>query len=94
MSTISTMDELRAYLAQQALKLTAGEITAASANASANICGKIISSVKTELEINKLAGTKPNIAFVKSLNKEIDKLETSVNAPDDSKENLQQKPAL
>lgn len=65
MSNIMNLDNLRESLAEELKKVSSGESTPASANAFANLAGKILSSVKLELEYNKMAGTTPNIQFIK-----------------------------
>lgn len=62
---INNVEELRAFLANELERVSTGEITPASANASANLAGKVLSSVKMELEYNKMAGATPNIGFLK-----------------------------
>jgi hypothetical protein len=59
------LNTLRESLATELKKVSSGESTPASANAFANLAGKILSSVKLELEYNKMAGTTPNIPFIK-----------------------------
>jgi hypothetical protein len=70
MSDINTINDLRDSLANELKRISSGETTPASANAYANICGKILSSVKLELEYNKMVGTTPKIDFIISQNKE------------------------
>lgn len=62
--SITTMDELREFISKEMEKSANGEITPAAANASANLAGKMISSVKVELEYNKLVGASPSIKFL------------------------------
>lgn len=64
--TIKTVEELRDFLSIEMERLKNGETTPANANASANLSGKILSSVKMELEYNKMVGTSPNIVFLSS----------------------------
>lgn len=68
---IENTDDLRFALANELKKVATGQSTPAAANAFANLSGKILSSVKLELEYNKLAGLKPNIEFIKSISKQI-----------------------
>ena len=72
--SIKNVEELRDYLAMELERVSIGDITPASANASANLAGKILSSVKMELEYNRMAGAIPNIEFLKGLNSGIKKL--------------------
>ncbi len=71
---IKNVEELRDYLSETLEKINSGDTTPAAANASANVAGKILSSVKLELEHNKMAGTNPDIGFLKNFNKGIKKL--------------------
>jgi hypothetical protein len=61
---IKNIESLREFLAEQLERTANNEITAAAANAQANIAGKIISSVKIQLEHNKTTGTKKRIPFL------------------------------
>ena len=68
MSTINdicNLDDLRSFLASELKRVANKETKPAEANASANLAGKILSSVKLELEYNKLLNTPPNIPFIK-----------------------------
>ena len=62
---IMNLNDLREFLATELKRCSNGESTPATANASANLAGKILSSVKLELEYNKMAGTTPKIDFIK-----------------------------
>lgn len=77
MSEISNINDLRGFLAEELSKVASGERTPASANAAANIAGKIISSIKMELEYNKMLGATPHIDFIKSRKDEIKKLDVT-----------------
>jgi hypothetical protein len=73
---IQNVEELRDFLAQELDRVREGKATPASANASANLAGKILSSVKLELEHNKMAGATPNIGFLgKSTKNKLKQLE-------------------
>jgi hypothetical protein len=65
---IINLTMLRDFLSEELKKVSSGVITPATANATANLAGKILSSVKLELEYNKLCGTPPKIGFVKIKN--------------------------
>lgn len=54
-----TLNELRGILSGEIEKLRTDKGTAATANAISNACGKILSSVKLELEAYKMMGRKP-----------------------------------
>jgi hypothetical protein len=74
--SINNVEELRDFLSQELDRVREGKSTPASANASANLAGKILSSVKMELEYNKMAGATPNIGFLgKSKIDQLKKLE-------------------
>jgi hypothetical protein len=62
--SIQTVDNLRNFLADQLERVAAGEITPAVANSQANIAGKMISSVKMQLEYNKMTGANNEISFL------------------------------
>lgn len=68
---INNVEELRAFLANDLERVSSGEITPAVANASANLAGKIVQSVKLELEYNYAAGASPNISFLGRVEKKI-----------------------
>ena len=68
---ITNVEELRKFLAEDLERVSKGEITPAVANASANLSGKILQSVKLELEYNSSVGAMPNINFLGKINKKI-----------------------
>lgn len=55
---------LRTILAEEINKLRAGETTPANVNAITNATGKILSTVKLEMEYRKLLGKVPDINFI------------------------------
>ncbi len=57
-----TFQAMRALLWDDITKLREGHTTAANVNATSNASGKIISSVKLEIDYAKAVGKKPNIA--------------------------------
>ena len=59
-----TLDELRGILSDEIRRVRDGESNAATANAVTNATGKILSSVKLEMEYQKLAGRKANIPML------------------------------
>jgi hypothetical protein len=59
-----TIDALRAIMSDEIRRLRDGETTAASANAVSNAAGKILSTVKLEMEYARLTGRKPLIAML------------------------------
>lgn len=72
---INNVEELRAFLARDLERVSTGEINPAVANASANLSGKILQSVKLELEYNSAIGASPNISFLGKINKKIEKID-------------------
>lgn len=61
-ASVMTMNELRGVLSDEIRKIRSGDTTPANVNAISNASGKILSSIKLELEVMKLLGKKPNIA--------------------------------
>lgn len=61
---LKTITDMRNILAEEIMALRKGETTAANVNAVVNASGKLLSSVKLEMEYNRLLGTVPEIAFV------------------------------
>lgn len=72
--TINNVDELRNYLSNELERVSSGQTTPAAANASANLAGKILSSVKMELEYNKMVGASPQIGFLKGFTKKLESI--------------------
>lgn len=66
MNEVTNNVNLREYLARALHKLENGESSPAIANAAANLCGKVISSVRTDIEYYKLTGQVPNVPFIES----------------------------
>jgi len=62
---------LRGILVEEIIKLRKGETTPASINAITNATGKILSSVKLEIEYHKMLGLKPDIDFVQLTGKSL-----------------------
>lgn len=56
-----SLGELRSILSEQIERIRDGQATAANVNAISNATGKILSSVKLELEYHKMVGKTPNI---------------------------------
>ncbi len=59
-----TLNEIRAVLADEIKKIRDGNTTAANVNAISNATGKILSTVKIEMEYAKLLGRTPNIPLL------------------------------
>jgi hypothetical protein len=66
MDNLKTVDDLRLILAEEIQKIRTGTTTAANVNAVTNAAGKILSTIKLEIEYNKLLGRTPNIPFIES----------------------------
>lgn len=65
------INSLRTILAEEIGKLRNGDTTAANVNAITNATGKILSTVKLEMEYHKLIGKTPNIDFIKVSDKKL-----------------------
>lgn len=74
LENIKTVNDLRNILAEEIAKIRAGTTTAANVNAITNATGKILSTVKMEIEYNKLLSRTPHIPFIDSAKEEIKKL--------------------
>jgi hypothetical protein len=72
---INNMDDLRRFLVNDMERCSEGDITPAVANATANLGGKILQTVKLELEYNSIAGLTPNIGFLGKLGNKVAKFE-------------------
>lgn len=55
-----SMNELRGILSDEIVKLRNGSTSAASVNAISNASGKILSTIKLEIEVAKLLGKTPS----------------------------------
>jgi len=64
--SLKTVNDLRTILADEISNLRSGKTTAANVNAIVNASGKILSTVKLEMEYNKLIGKTPAIDFIAS----------------------------
>ena len=64
--TQMTMGDVRDVLSQTIRGLQQKDMTAGNANAICNVVGKLLSSVKLELEYQRLTGQTPNIAMLQS----------------------------
>ncbi len=61
---IKNIDGLRTVLAEEIDNLRSGNTTAANVNAVTNASGKILSSIKLEMEFCKLTGRTPQSLFL------------------------------
>lgn len=66
LENIKTVNDLRNILAEEISKVRAGTTTAANVNAITNATGKILSTVKIEIEYSKLLGKTPYIQFIET----------------------------
>ena len=64
-SNIMNVNDLRIMLAEELTKLRNEQTTPASLNAIVNATGKILSTVKLEMEYGKMLGKTPKIDFIK-----------------------------
>lgn len=67
-----SLNELRSILSEQIEKIRDGQATAASVNAISNATGKILSSVKLELEYYKMIGKQPDMPALLSVQDKAD----------------------
>lgn len=65
--TTLTLDDLRQVLSEAIRDLRAGTANPASVNALSNATGKILSSVKLEMEYAKATGRRPHIGLMKDI---------------------------
>jgi hypothetical protein len=62
-----SLNDLRTILSEEIDKVRTGTTSAANVNAVTNATGKILSSIKLEMEYYKLLGKVPDIDFLKQL---------------------------
>ena len=67
MQPTKTIKDLREILLDEIDKLRAGKTTPANVNAVTNATGKVFTSVKLQMEYQKMIGLKPDIDFVNLL---------------------------
>ena len=67
MQKTKSLDDLRKILSEEIDKVRKGETSAANVNAVTNATGKILSSIKLEMEYYKLLGKVPEIDFIKKI---------------------------
>ena len=65
MEKIMDINSLRVILAEEIDSLRKGQSTASNVNAIVNATGKILSTVKLEMEYAKIIGKTPDIDFIK-----------------------------
>lgn len=61
---VMTLEEMRAILSDEVRRVRANETTPAAANAVSNATGKILSSLRLEMEYARLTGTKRDIKML------------------------------
>lgn len=64
--SLKTINDMREILAEEISKIRSGETTAGNVNAIVNASGKILTTIKMEMEYNKLLGKTPFIPFIGS----------------------------
>lgn len=64
MQAIIRVDDIRTILLEEIQNIRNGKTTAANVNAIVNATGKILTTVKMEIEYNKLIGKTPHIDFI------------------------------
>lgn len=69
---MKNMDEIRTMLCEAIEDLKSEKTTAANVNAVVNATGKILSTIKLEMEYAKLIGKQPKFDFIKSGGKSLD----------------------
>lgn len=67
---IKSVNDLRKILVEQINNVRSGKSTSAQANAITNATGKILTSIRMELEYSKSIGKTPYIAFIDGAKKE------------------------
>jgi len=63
-NALKSVEDMRVMLSEEITKLREGNTNAANVNAIVNATGKILSTVKLEIEYNKMIGSTPNIPFI------------------------------
>jgi hypothetical protein len=76
---IQDVHALRRNLTTVLEKVSAGELTPAAANAAANVSGKVLATIKMEVDYAKLSGVAPAIPFLNGNFDETKKLEVINN---------------
>ena len=69
---IKTVNDLRKVLAEQINRVRSGKSTPAQSNAITNATGKILSSIRMEIDYAKLIGETPHIDFIPSNKPELE----------------------
>ena len=61
------INDLRNILCEEINKLRNNKTTAANVNAITNATGKVLSTIKVQMEYAKLSGVEPKMNFIKAL---------------------------
>lgn len=61
------INDLRKILCEEINKLRNNKTTAANVNAITNATGKVLSTIKVQMEYAKLSGVEPKMNFIKAL---------------------------
>jgi hypothetical protein len=61
---MKNMNDMRAMLCEEIQNIRDGKQTAANLNAIVNATGKVLSTIKMEIEVAKLANKQPKIGFI------------------------------
>jgi len=64
MEAITTVNDLRKILAEEISKVRSGDTTAANVNAIVNASGKILTTIKMEIDYAKLSGKPLTISWL------------------------------
>lgn len=67
----TNIHELRESLARTLEKVSTGELSPAAANAAANVSGKVLATIKMELDFSKMSGNVPAIEFLAKSNSKL-----------------------
>lgn len=70
---MKTMNQLRDLLCEEIDKVRTEKTTAANVNAIVNATGKILTTIKMEMEYAKLKGQQPQMKFIELESPKIDK---------------------
>lgn len=81
-AAIKTVNDMRLMLSEEIVKLRTGKTTPGNVNAIVNASGKILTTIKMEMEYNKLLGKTPNIPFIQELGDKAKKGNTQLNQPE------------
>lgn len=72
---IENVEQLRNFISEELDRIRSKDSTPASANAVANLAGKLLKSVEMEVKYSEIVGATPKIGFLDNLEKKVKKLE-------------------